>query len=331
MCQPAAGLWPIIMNEADGPRRSTRTVANRVENYTQVSPAHQKGGLLVSLTKKWRQHYIDMGHARLSRCCQRLEKASPTEIRELVDARADFSFTAMAISAASAYGASKEPSLLEYVQVVLARNLSPNDEHFGNTAVVLAAYHGYHDLLRALLEAGCWLDGTGEYGHAIMAAVRNGQHESLRLLLLQPTASALLTKPCRAADSVLCLAFERRDCASVRMLRDAGLMLRDNELVRLAVHRAEVLRLEPIIRQLHPDIRDVTCWTNEIHWSFPATDRAMLSLLWHSFRRPGAPDLLPDVLWLHIFSFVRRGWWASRQLFPHGRPHTNLLPINILG
>ena len=319
------------MNEDDAPRRSTRAVANRVENYKQVSPAHEKGGLLVSLTKKWRQHYIDMGHARLSRCCQRLENASPAEIRELVDARAEFSFTAMAISASSAYGASKEASLLQYVNVVKACNLNPNDEHFGNTAVVLAAYHGYLQLLHSLLEHSCSLEGTGEYGHAIMAAVRNGQHESLRLLLQQPTASAVLAKPCRAAESVLCLAFERRDGASVRMLRDAGLMLRDNELVRLAVHRSEVLRLEPIVRQLHPEIHDVTRWSNAIHWSFPATDRTMLSLLWHSFRRPGAPDLLPDVLWLHIFSFVRRGWWASRQLFPNGRPHTNLLQINILG
>lgn len=92
----------------------------------------------------------------------------------------------------------------------------------------------------------------------------------------------------------------------------------------------ERTRFEPLLRRLHPSAPSVARWSPALHWSFPTTDRQALSLLWHALRRPAAPDLLPEVLWLHIFGFVERGWWAERQLYPLGRPCSAVLAVNIL-
>ena len=97
----------------------------------------------------------------------------------------------MAISAAHAYGASKEDALTAYCEAVIARGLDPNDEHHGTSAVVQASYCGYCKVVEALLLAGCSADGRGPHGHAVMAAVRNGQHHTLALLLRHPSARAL--------------------------------------------------------------------------------------------------------------------------------------------
>ena len=89
-------------------------------------------------------------------------------------------------------------------------------------------------------------------------------------------------------------------------------------------------RLEPLLRELYPSVSDITRWIPVLHWSFPTTDRQALSLLWHALRRPAAPPTLPDELWLRVFSFVQRGWWTARELYPDGRPLANVLTINIL-
>ena len=302
----------------------------RVADYNTVERAHKKGGLLPSLNKFWRQQYLDMGHVRLKRCRERLQTAPEAEIRELMEHAPNVSFMAMAISAASAYPG-KEVELLAYAQAVLSRGpLELNDTHSCNPAAVLAAYHGYCELLRVLLDAGCSIDGRGEYGHAIMASVRNGQHGSLRLVLGHPKAAQLLSTPPRAS-SVLFLAIERRDTMSVRLLRDSGLVFLSNyDFVCLSLRRIERSRFEPMLRELHPASRGVLRWAPEIHWSFPDLDREVLAILWHTMQRtadhpgeldagetsgPSVPRLpgLPEVIWRHIFSFVERGWWASRQ------------------
>ena len=199
-------------------RRSQRHIEPRGHRL------EQRGGLLPSLSKQWRQQYIDMGHCRLKRCSERLLKATRAE---LADLGTSMSFTAMALSASSCYGTCKEDALLAYVRAAISCGLNANDTHQRNPSVVLAAYHGFPRVLRALLDAGCPLEGHGEYGNAIMAAVRNGQPESLALVLAHPTAKTLLAQQSRPADSVLFLAVEKRDVTSVRMLRDAGLMLKD--------------------------------------------------------------------------------------------------------
>lgn len=100
--------------------------------------------------------------------------------------------------------------------------------------------------------------------------------------------------------------------------------------------RIEKSRFEPLLETLdaidasEQGGRDVTRWSKGLHWSFPESDRAALNWLWHAARRASAPDLLPEALWLHVFSYVTRGWWASRELFPNGRPLTNVLAINIV-
>jgi len=293
-------------------RRSTR------QRSHQEASAQRKGGLLPALSKYWRQQYIDMGHCRLKRCRERLLHATAGQMHDLADSAPGFSFTAMAIAASSAYGSSRESELLSYVQAVVARGLHANDAHQRNPSVVLAAYHGYHRVLRALLDEGCHLDGVGEYGHAVLAAVRNGQHESLEIVLQArpaagPSATALLASCRRACNSVLFLAIERRDVASLGLLRDAGVRLSDYDLVCLNLKRFERSRFEPMLQALHPGSASVVRWSKELHWSFPATDRAVMNLIWHTLRRV---DLLPDVLWLLVLSFVERGWWASRQQRP---------------
>ena len=289
---------------------------------------HKRTWLFAQLTPLWRQHYVDLGHCRLRRCRDRLRDSRPSELKEL-----PASFTALAISAASAYGAAKERQLCEFVQQVVELGFSPNDAHHDNPAVVLAAYHGYVSVLDLLLAAGCSLDGHGEYGHALMAAVKNGQHAALTLLLQQPAAAALISASCRATDSMLFMSIEKRDVASVELLTAAGAKLSDHDLACLAANkraRLEKTRLEPMLRELHPEAASVVRWSPALHWSFPTTDRHTLSLLWHTLRRPAAPELLPEVLWLLVFSFVERGWWASRALYPLGRPCSDVLSLNIL-
>lgn len=290
-------------------RRSTRAI-----DKTYNIGERKKGGLLPSLTKQWRQQYIDMGHCRLKRCRERLQQATAAELCELQTGAPDFSFTAMAIAATSAYGNAKEHELLAYVRCVIARGLNPNDRHLKNPSVVLAAYHGFTSVLIALLNEGCAIHGDGEYGHAVMGAVRNGQHDSLQLVLQQPTAAALLANnSCapRASSSVLFLAIERRDGTSLRMLRDSGLRLSDYDFVCLALKRYERSRFEPMLRAMHAGT-SVLRWSPALHWSFPTTDRETLSLLWHTMRHWGR---LPEELWLQIFASCERGWWSTRQLY----------------
>ena len=56
---------------------------------------------------------------------------------------------------------------------------------------------------------------------------------------------------------------------------------------------------------------DAVHWHPAWHWSFPASDRAALRLLYEHATRGDAR--LPPELWRHAFSFVRRGWFAAEQ------------------
>eukprot|EP00310_Coccolithus_braarudii_P001258 CAMPEP_0183383036 /NCGR_PEP_ID=MMETSP0164_2-20130417/127247_1 /TAXON_ID=221442 /ORGANISM="Coccolithus pelagicus ssp braarudi, Strain PLY182g" /LENGTH=318 /DNA_ID=CAMNT_0025560663 /DNA_START=72 /DNA_END=1028 /DNA_ORIENTATION=- len=286
------------------------------------------GWLYADLNPMWRAHYLDLSHCRLAKCRARLLKATDADLTELPTG----SFVAMAIAAASAYGASTESALVAYVAAALERKLDPNDEFKGSSAVVLASYHGYTMVLRMLLGAGASL-----HGHALRAATKNGQHATLAAALAHPDASALLRHQERATDSALFLAIERRDVESARLLTQiGGARLTDYDLVCITANkrmRIEAMRLLPLVAQLHPML-DPARWAKPLHWSFPTSDRTMLNLIWYTAHRTGAilgsPCQLPEELWLRIFSHVERGWWARRELYPLGRPLANVLTINIL-
>ena len=53
-------------------------------------------------------------------------------------------------------------------------------------------------------------------------------------------------------------------------------------------------------------------WQPAWHWTFPASDRAVLNLL-HAFSfRTDSESPLPPELWAHVFSFVERGHFVLR-------------------
>lgn len=308
-------------------------------------PASSSRGhwLYANLSRAWQQHFVDVGHCRLDKCRARVLKATDAQIAEL--AREGVSFLAMAVSAAAAYGAGKDGALRAYAEAIVARGLDPNDSHNDSSAVVYAAYCGFTGTLSALLAAGCALDGRGPHGHAVMAAVKNGQHAALALMLKDSAAArALVAAPPAQRTSLyrtvspLQIAIERRDEASVRLLKGGGAMLSDFDLVCLSVKQHERTRFEPLLRTLYPAAADVRRWSAALHWSFPERDRQVLSLLWHGLvlragdgGGGGGRATLPAELWRHVFSFVERGWWASRAYFAQGRPWADVLAVNMLG
>ncbi|KAL7538022.1 hypothetical protein ACHAWF_005979, partial [Thalassiosira exigua] len=144
------------------------------------------------LSSTWRQHYIDLGHGRISRCARRLIDALDDEVGELRSM--EISFVALSIaSAASASGkvrAEKEGDLGGYVRTAIERGLPLNDVHNGQSAVELAAYHGFLQVLALLLDEGCPLKKNGLRRNAVSAAVRNGQHSALEIILSKRTEEA---------------------------------------------------------------------------------------------------------------------------------------------
>lgn len=72
-----------------------------------------------------------------------------------------------------------------------------------------------------------------------------------------------------------------------------------------------------------------------LHWSFPGPDRRALNWLWHALKRDEKVYTiesvnLPQGAWLHVFSFVGRGWRTlaavgdqndRKQLAASGRKH----------
>jgi hypothetical protein len=222
----------------------------------------------------------------------------------------------MAVSAASAYGACREEFLLEYARVVTDRGLDANDSHghslaqHGNTAVALAAYHGYVRLLGYLLDVGSSLDSNGMYGNAVEAAVRNGQHEALELLLrTRPDDVALLFANDRFS-LILRRAIYKDDVESVRILIKKGPCkptMSDRHMMSMRNLGKDRTHVWPVLQQLYPTLHNVVGWTKPLHWSFPTADRQALNLLWHTVGCCG--NVFPGEVWLLVFSFTGRGWF----------------------
>ena len=280
-------------------RRSTRSNAGRRKHTFHDS----------DLNPKWRRFYLDMGHIRLRKCTIAIKNASDLDIQQLHGK----SFLATAISAASAYGASKEDLLLAYAHVVVERRLDPNDTCTReNSALVLACYHGYHKLAEYLLDLGCSLESEGMYGNAIEASVQNGQHKVLELLMEKRRHDAAALFSSDGCSWVLRQAVRRRDIQSVRILSSKRFIKPTFSDISMNVMRRrgqEKRHLWPMLRELYPNLPNVTGWNKQIHWSFPTSDRYAINLLWYSVGADGR--MLPSEIWVYILSFVGRGWFAS--------------------
>lgn len=188
-------------------------------------------------------------------------------------------------------------------------------EDIGKRATSLAAYHGYADLLVFLLDAGCSLEcrpSRGEsYKSAVRAAVCNGQHLALETLIDH-----------RPADmtSILRREWEENECTSLyfalkngeidmaRSLRDLGAMFSDKDLLRC--QRQERKRVEDALSLLHPDSRTTKSWSQQLHWSFSASDRRNMTTVWHMCQRE---EFLPDELLTKVFLFIGRGWLSENE------------------
>lgn len=285
------------------PRRSTRSTAGkRLNNFYYY----------LELPPKWSRVYLDMmGHCRLQKCIQAVRTANSSEIKQLQ--RIGKSFMAIAISAASTYGACGEAKLLEYAHAITDRGLDANDSHeyFGNTATTLAAYHGYVRLLEYLLDLGSSLDSNGIYGNALEAAVRNGQHAALELLLQKrPNDIAILFANDRFSFA-LSIAIRARDTKSVRILTTNGPCkptMSDRD-VKISFGKDRTRRF-PMLRDLYPNLQSVVSWSKPLHWSFPTSDRHALNLLWYTAGCKG--EVFPREVWLLIFSFTGRGWFKCK-------------------
>jgi len=243
-----------------------------------------------------------------------MRNASETDIRQLPHGTF---FVAMAISAASAYGPSKEEKLLEYAQVVTERGLDANDGHNGNSAIVLACYHNYRRLVDYLLELGCSLDSRGIYGSALEACVRNGQHEALELLFQRRPQDVAALVGNDTCSMTLRRAIYKRDIVSVRILVKNGIVkptMSDGLVAKMKERGQHVRYLFPVLRLVYPNLQNVASWNKQIHWSFPTSDRHTINLLWYTAGANGR--VFPTEIWLYIFSFVGRGWFARETLPP---------------
>jgi hypothetical protein len=192
------------------------------------------------------------------------------------------------------------------------------------TKVAVPAYHGYLQLLRFLLVAvGVRIDDE-EQEHAVLAAVRNGQHDALQMVL-RKRLDEVKTLVQRESDShnrmtTLGKAFQKEDLACVQMLRlQAGAQLSDPDYRVLAPDaiskKREKGHLCVILKAMYPTLHDsIWNWSKTTHWTFPTSDRQMLNWLWHTFLHSFAntqQGSLPAEVLLRIFSFVGRGWWVD--------------------
>lgn len=228
---------------------------------------------------------------------------------------------------------------MAYVRAAIKCNLDVNDVFNGDSAVALASYHGFSTVLELLLDIGCPLKkDTGR--NAIFAAVRNGQHTALEIMLTRRTGEALRIVQSEEYGyeergfhySSLLESITKGDVTSVQLLLCHGCAAM-SDIDAKWLHRGSsktLRRLEAVLRAIYPCMPNVMHWRSELHWSFPRTDRETLSWFWYALHRPSSPELLPDELWRRVLSFAGRGWWASRRYQLIGAPGSDILQRNII-
>lgn len=243
----------------------------------------------------------------------------------------ELSFVALAISSAASVSGrartQKEQDLKRYINVAIQYGLTVNDDHNGECAVSLAAYHGMSEVLIQLLDdAACPLRKNSFQQNAIFAAIRNGKHVTLEIILSKRTAEAIriisdeelvaeqtgkylisLKEAIMKGDSFSVQLLLRFNCAAMSDLLAKILYRPTNP--RLRHHK----KFERILHHLYATLPNVNHWGKELHWSFPTTDRTVMNWLWHVLHHPSNPEIIPTETWLRVFSFFGRGWFACRK------------------
>ena len=119
-----------------------------------------------------------------------------------------------------------------------------------------------------------------------------------------PFIAALIADPQKAAHKQ----------SAVDLARHA--VLSDDDFLILHTQR-KLARLQALILDHTTNPSQVPAattrfWQPAWHWTFPASDRAVLNLL-HAFSfRADSESPLPPELWAHVFSFVERGHFVLR-------------------
>lgn len=244
----------------------------------------------------------------------------------------------MAIIASIGYTpkATQEHYLIQYTHAIINRGVYANDFHLERSAVALAAYHGYTKLLKVLLIDGrcCPCEGKP---HAVRAAVSNGQHESLKLLLDHPHPARkrllyALRQESRADPgdaTALWKAIQHRDVWAVQYLQEHGAKVSDYHLIG-----KNLRHFQSVLKVMYPS-SNFNAWSKIMHWTFPATDRQTLEWIYICHAIPDSKNgskithtpsinddqvMLPLEVLLHVFSFVGRFWWTSKGNNPYRPP-----------
>ena len=326
------------MSSPAQPRRSSR---RQSRNSTDRGPLSQWR----NLSQNWRQHYVDLGHCRIARCTRRLIDASDEERDELQSL--NISFVAQSITSAASTSSGKtrkkkEDDLMEYIRTAHEYNLPINDDYNGDSAVELAAYHGLSNVLVCLLDMGYPLRKERSQRNALYAAVRNGQHTSLEIILSKRMAEAkkvvdeesLVAERTGHYVSTLAETILKGDITSMELLLSHGCAWMSDLDAKTIFHDTKRFKrhkkLERLLKMVYPTMPKVMHWQKELHWSFPKTDRDTLNWLWHALQHPSNAEIVPNEMWLRVFSFFGRGWFTSRMYGSIGYHDSNLSQRNII-
>lgn len=264
-----------------------------------------------------------------------LRSASPEEVDEA--RRGTLGLITPVVRALGARG--KHPKetdeLLDFVHAALQHGFSPDASapqvmawEIASPPLVTAASYGFSRTCEALLRAGATPTVRNSDGMtALHSAVEHPN--TLALLLnhngfaalvrdslvrqhgssvgLTPFVAALTAAPFKPVHRASAMAMAPHvllsddELAALRVRRRVPLLLR---LVREhAVARREQRMLQHSSRRHDEALpADATRWHPAWHWSFPESDRAALSLLYHA-------GGLPAELWARIFRHIERGWF----------------------
>jgi len=281
------------------------------------------------LSSLWRQQFIDLGHGRISRCTRRLVDATDSQRQELREM--ELSFVALAItSAASVSGRAriqKEQDAKQYITTAMRFDLDVNDDHNEESAINLAAYHGFTEILIQLLdEANCSLRKITSRGNPIFSAIRNGQHNALEIIMSKRTTEAIqvINQEEDIAQRTRKYLVSAQEVVMKVDVRSAEILLSYSAISisdRLAMCLYEPFnaklryyrKLENLLTHVHPMINNVKHWRKELHWSFPTTDKETINWLWYVLQRSDNEKVIPIEMWLRVFSYFGRGWFAFRR------------------
>lgn len=232
----------------------------------------------------------------------------------------------------------------EYITTAMQFDLAVNDDHNGESAVNLAAYHGLTEILVQLLdEANCPLRKTTSQSNPIFAAIRNGQHSSLEIIFSKRTTEAIrvINEEEDIAQRTGKHHLSAQEVVMKVDVRSAEILL-SYYAISISDRLAKFLykpfnsrlryykKLENLLSHLYPMINNVKHWRKELHWSFPITDKETINWLWHVLQRSDKQAVLPIDMWLRVFSYFGRGWFACRKYNELRRSYADVSPHNVI-